>query len=39
MKFYSFFKVGGGFRSEDYDKILHLTAGKWVDWNAKDTMD
>jgi DNA ligase-4 len=37
MKFYSFFKVGGGFRSEDYDKILHLTAGKWVDWNAKDT--
>jgi len=36
MKFYSFFKVGGGFRAEDYDKVMYLTAGKWVTWDRKN---
>ena len=35
MKCYSFCKVGGGFRAEDYAKIRHLTDGKWIDWNPK----
>ena len=36
MKFYSFFKVGGGFRAEDYDKVMYLTADKWIDWDRKN---
>ncbi|KAI9683150.1 MAG: DNA ligase (ATP) [Trizodia sp. TS-e1964] len=35
MKCYSFFKVGGGFRSEDYAKIKHDTDGKWKEWDIK----
>ena len=30
----SFFKVGGGFKTEDYAEIRHLTEGKWVDWDS-----
>jgi DNA ligase-4 len=33
MKCFSFFKVGGGFRAEDYAKIRQLTEGKWMDWD------
>jgi DNA ligase-4 len=29
----SFFKVGGGFRAEDYAEIKHHTGGKWIDWD------
>ena len=29
----SFFKVGGGFKAEDYAEIRHHTEGKWVDWD------
>ena len=36
MKFYSFFKVGGGFRAEDYDKLMYLTNDKWHDWDRKN---
>lgn len=32
----SFFKVGGGFRAEDYAEIKHRTEGKWMDWNTTD---
>ncbi|KHN97540.1 DNA ligase I, ATP-dependent family protein [Metarhizium album ARSEF 1941] len=35
-KCYSFFKVGGGFRGEDYAEIRHRTEGKWVDWDRKN---
>ncbi len=35
MKCYSFFKVGGGFKAEDYASIRHQTEGKWVDWDRK----
>ncbi|KAI1172969.1 ATP dependent DNA ligase domain-containing protein [Nemania sp. FL0916] len=34
-KCYSFIKVGGGFRAEDYAEIQHLTEGKWNDWDVK----
>ncbi|KAI3320350.1 DNA ligase I [Xylariaceae sp. AK1471] len=34
-KCYSFIKVGGGFRAEDYAEIQHLTQGKWKDWDVK----
>ncbi|KAI5457758.1 ATP dependent DNA ligase domain-containing protein [Mariannaea sp. PMI_226] len=34
-KCFSFFKVGGGFRAEDYAEIKHRTEGKWVEWNQK----
>ncbi|KAI8623068.1 DNA ligase I [Xylariaceae sp. FL1651] len=34
-KCYSFLKVGGGFRAEDYAEIQHLTEGKWKDWDVK----
>lgn len=34
-KCFSFFKVGGGFRVEDYAEIRHRTEGKWIDWDAK----
>ncbi|TPX09464.1 uncharacterized protein E0L32_009352 [Thyridium curvatum] len=33
-KCWSFFKVGGGFKAEDYAEIRHHTEGKWQDWNA-----
>ncbi|KAF2502148.1 ATP-dependent DNA ligase [Lophium mytilinum] len=36
MKCYSFFKVGGGFTKDDYNKIKHLTDGKWIDWDARN---
>ena len=35
MKFLSFFKVGGGFRAEDYANIKHHTEGKWIDWDKR----
>ncbi|EFY93817.1 DNA ligase I, ATP-dependent family protein [Metarhizium acridum CQMa 102] len=34
-KCYSFFKVGGGFRGEDYAEIRHRTEGKWVEWDRR----
>ncbi|KAI1160856.1 ATP dependent DNA ligase domain-containing protein [Nemania serpens] len=34
-KCYSFIKVGGGFRAENYAEIQQLTEGKWKDWDAK----
>lgn len=30
----SFFKVGGGFKAEDYAEIRHLTEGKWIEWDS-----
>ena len=33
-KCFSFFKVGGGFKAEDYGEIKHHTEGKWIDWDA-----
>ena len=33
MKCYSFFKVGGGFRADDYANIQHKTDGKWIQWD------
>lgn len=35
-KCFSFFKVGGGFRVEDYAEIRHRTEGKWIDWDPKN---
>lgn len=35
QKCYSFFKVGGGFKAEDYSAIRHHTEGKWRDWDRK----
>ncbi len=35
MKCYSFFKVGGGFKAEDYANIRHHTEGKWIDYDPK----
>jgi DNA ligase-4 len=35
-KCFSFFKVGGGFRGEDYAEIKHRTEGKWIEWDAKN---
>ncbi|KJZ73424.1 DNA ligase 4 [Hirsutella minnesotensis 3608] len=35
-KCFSFFKVGGGFRAEDYAEIHHQTEGKWVEWDYKN---
>ena len=32
----SFFKVGGGFKVEDYAEIRHHTEGKWNKWDAKN---
>ncbi|KAG8161624.1 hypothetical protein KVR01_008611 [Diaporthe batatas] len=35
-KFYSFFKVGGGIKMEDYEEIQRLLPeDKWQDWNPK----
>ncbi len=33
MKCISFFKVGGGFRAQDYRNIDEKTSGKWMKWN------
>ena len=35
MKFYSFFKVGGGFTSADFAAIRHKTHGKWKKWDSR----
>lgn len=35
MKCWSFFKVGGGFRADDYAAIRHHTEGKWQDWDPR----
>ena len=35
MKFYSFFKVGGGLTAADYATIRHATDGKWQKWDPK----
>jgi len=35
MKCWSFFKVGGGFRAQDYSEIKHRTSGNWIDWDSK----
>ncbi|KAM0480398.1 hypothetical protein ACHAPX_004229 [Trichoderma viride] len=35
-KCFSFFKVGGGFRTEDYAEIRHRTDGKWMEWDPKN---
>lgn len=35
-KCFSFFKVGGGFKAEDYAEIRHRTDGKWIEWDAKN---
>ncbi|KAI0004856.1 ATP-dependent DNA ligase [Xylariaceae sp. FL0662B] len=35
-KCYSFVKVGGGFRAEDYAEIRHHTEGKWKPWDSKN---
>ncbi|KAK8108850.1 DNA ligase 4 [Apiospora sp. TS-2023a] len=32
---FSFCKVGGGFKGEDYQQILEMTEGKWHDWDRK----
>lgn len=39
MKFYSFFKVGGGFTANDYATIAHNTDGLWRKWNAHPPPD
>ena len=36
MRFYSFFKVGGGFTSADYAAVRHKTDGKWKKWDPKN---
>jgi len=36
MKFYSFFKVGGGFTAADYAAVRHKTDGKWKKWDPKN---
>ena len=35
-KCFSFFKVGGGFRVEDYAEVRHRTEGKWIEWDSKN---
>ncbi|KAI1456705.1 ATP-dependent DNA ligase [Annulohypoxylon moriforme] len=32
---FSFLKVGGGFRAEDFADIRHHTDGKWKQWDSK----
>ncbi|KAH6658139.1 DNA ligase I [Truncatella angustata] len=34
-KCFSFIRVGGGLRAQDYREIAARTEGKWMDWNAK----
>ncbi|KAK5137254.1 DNA ligase (ATP) [Meristemomyces frigidus] len=36
QKCWSFFKVGGGFRANDYAELRHRTEGKWIDWDSKN---
>ena len=36
MKFYSFFKVGGGFTATDYAELRHRTDGKWRKWDSRN---
>ena len=36
MKFFSFFKVGGGFTVQDYQNVAETTRGKWIDWDRKN---
>jgi len=36
MKFFSFFKVGGGFTAADYAEVRHRTEGKWRTWDRKN---
>lgn len=36
QKFWSFFKVGGGFKANDYATIRHATENKWIKWDAKN---
>lgn len=38
-KFYSFFKVGGGLKTQDYREIERLTDGKWHEWDSKGASD
>ena len=35
MKFYSFFKVGGGFTAANYAELRHRTDGKWRKWDSR----
>ena len=35
MRFYSFFKVGGGFTAGDYAELRHRTDGKWRKWDPR----
>ena len=35
MRFYSFFKVGGGFTAGDYAELRHRTDGKWRKWDSR----
>lgn len=35
QKCYSFFKVGGGFKADDYANIQHHTEGHWKDWDPR----
>ena len=35
MKFFSFFKVGGGFTAADYAELRHRTDGKWRKWDPR----
>lgn len=32
----SFFKVGGGFKADDYAEIRHHTEGKWNKWDVRN---
>ncbi|KAK9422187.1 putative DNA ligase [Seiridium unicorne] len=34
-KCFSFIRVGGGLRLQDYREIANRTEGKWMDWNPK----
>ena len=36
MKYLSFFKVGGGFTTQDYANIRHYTDGKWMEWDPRN---
>ena len=36
MKFFSFFKVGGGFTAADYAEVRHRTDGKWKKWDRRN---
>lgn len=35
-KCFSFCKVGGGFKAEDYAEMRHHTEGKWHDWDPNN---